>query len=414
MRISRVDLKLVLKPKLEELYASAFLTINKPSKVIELMLNNQLEWLEISTEVKNKRYYLEASEGQLPEDSLIKISKLWLIELPPELHDLDELFLSFSYKGSIEGDSWGTNYLTKDRIELGIYVAYYPIHNIDDKIAFSLVLQGPGDWDWIVNSTKFTVCDCNIWVSDEPKTDIYLVGLPKELAISEEDSVRFRGARRNFKLFENLSEELSFFEEKLIDWLGKPQTESFFLVLAPRESGGIISRHGLISMQDTLPIEVIESNRENLLMSWVHEMGHFWFNSTSTSSYNNWIDEGLCDYCSLLLAKEKYGEEFYNQRIDEIKIKIQEKGILPPIIDISRSHPEAEILFYKYGSIIFHEMMQEIGEGAFRKSINLFAQKSIIKDKIETSDLIEAFNETTGRDWIEFFKKRISNPPEII
>ena len=148
-------------------------------------------------------------------------------------------------------------------------------------------------------------------------------------------------------------------------------------------------------------------------MAWIHEMGHFWFSSTSASNYNNWIDEGLCDYCALLLSKERYGEEFYSERIDEIKVKLQEKDNLPAITDISRTHPEADILFYKYGSLIFHEIMLEIGEDTFRRSINLFAQKSINKRKIETKDLIASFNEITEGDWTEFFMERISNPPKI-
>ena len=44
------------------MYASAFLTIKKPSPTINLMINNQLQWLEVRTEVKGEKYYFTPEE----------------------------------------------------------------------------------------------------------------------------------------------------------------------------------------------------------------------------------------------------------------------------------------------------------------------------------------------------------------
>jgi len=85
MKITRVDLKLKLNPKEQKMYASAFLTIKKPSPTIDLMINNQLQWLEVKAEVKGENYYFTPEEKSVPKDHFLKSAKIWLIELPEKL-----------------------------------------------------------------------------------------------------------------------------------------------------------------------------------------------------------------------------------------------------------------------------------------------------------------------------------------
>ncbi|MCE7743140.1 MAG: hypothetical protein GOP50_11885 [Candidatus Heimdallarchaeota archaeon] len=178
MKLSRVDLKLTLNQETEELFASAYLTINNPESIIEFYLNNELEIREVSTEIKWKRTDFEVKEKNVSEDFFLKNCKIYRIELPETLQDNEELNLSINYKGSIEVDSWGTNYYEKTRVELGLYAVYYPILNFEDKISFSLVLQTSEEWDWDVNASRLEDCDCDIWISEEKRIDIHIVGIP--------------------------------------------------------------------------------------------------------------------------------------------------------------------------------------------------------------------------------------------
>ncbi|MHA1516895.1 MAG: hypothetical protein ACTSPF_15315 [Candidatus Heimdallarchaeaceae archaeon] len=121
MKITRVDLKLKLNPKEQNMYASAFLTIKKPSPIINLMINNQLQWLEFKAEVKGKKYYFTPEEKSVDKDHFLKSSKIWSIELPEELRNLNELLLSVRYSGQIESDPWSTNYLTAEGVEFILF-----------------------------------------------------------------------------------------------------------------------------------------------------------------------------------------------------------------------------------------------------------------------------------------------------
>ncbi len=413
MTITHIDLKLKINPAKQKLDALAFLTIRDVGKEINLILNKKLDWTVFKIERKSKKTVLEAEVREAPEDSFLKPVKIWNIKIPEEFVNAEEILLECEYSGSIESDPWSTNYIREDAVELGCYVAYYPIENLEDKPTFSVVMRSPDDWTWVMNSDRLGDCKCNIWVTEEPRTDLYLIGLPNEKSIEFDEEKRFWGAKRNYETYESLEEELNEIERRLREWLGESKVADFKIVLVPRDSGGLISREGIIAMQDTIPEENIKKNENLLLLSWAHEISHFWFNKTSPLTYHNWLDEALCDYSSLLIGKAMYGESFYEERIESIKSKIKSEE-LPAIKESVRSDPKAELSFYKYGSFIFHEIYQEIGENELKKIITDFAQKSLNKDKIETNDFISSMNKITGKDWLGFFEERLSNPPKVL
>ncbi len=413
MKITRVDLKLKLNPKEQNMYASAFLTIKKPSPIINLMINNQLQWLEFKAEVKGEKYYFIPEEKSVAKDHFLKSSKIWSIELPEELRNLNELLLSVRYSGQIESDPWSTNYLTAEGVELGLYVAYYPLLNITDRLSFSLILQGPKGWSWIMNSEKLNDCNCEIWVSDEPKIDLYLIGIPDDKAIEQDEPTKFWGLKRNYNKFVDLDTHLEKFYTNLVKILGEPPLNHFKLVLVPREKGGMVTRQGIIAMQDNIPENVITENRDILLLKWVHEMCHFWFNKTSVETYHNWIDEALSDYCALFITKFEFGDKFYKNQIEGIKTKIRDSSDLVPLKNITRQHEKADLLFYKYGSLIFHEICEEIGEDSFKLFLSEFSKKSLKATQITTKDLVSTLKKINKSDWESFLNEKIDRIPVI-
>ena len=413
MKITRIDLKLKINPNEPDMYGSAFLTVKNPSPKIELMINKQLQWLELYSEVKGKKYYFTPLEKDVAENHFLKSAKIWSIELPEEIQGLDEFHLSVRYSGQIESDPWSTNYISETGVELGLYVAYYPILNITDKISFSLILQAPKSWSWIMNSERLKDCQCDIWVSEEPKTDLYIIGIPTKEAISPEKFSRFWGLKRNYGRFSELDSYLEKFYYSLVEILGKPPLDSFKIVLVPREKGGMITRQGIIVMQDNIPEDVIIEKRDILILKWVHEMCHFWFNKTSVETYDNWIDEGLSDYISLFISKFTFSENFYSEQIQEIKNKISECEDLVPIKDITRQHDKADVLFYKYGSLIFHEINEIIGDEQFRLFLSNFAEESLRANQITTEDLIEALKGVYKNDWETFLNEKIEKKPSM-
>ena len=409
MKVTHVNLKLTLKTDEEKLSAKCELELRNAKKLIPFFLNKQLKINNIKVIDQSEVSNLVPIMKEVPNDSFLKTCNLWELEYSTSN---SMIILQFEYEGMIESDLWGTNYLTKDAVELGIYVGYYPIVGLDDKPSFKLQLTGSTNWKWLVNAPKVEDTKSLVWETDESRIDLYLIGLPSEITIQEESV--FWGRKKNFGIYESLSNDLKGLERDLRNWLREMPAKDFHLALVPRTTGGLISRNGLIAMQDNLEEEVIKKNYQALLFSWTHEIGHFWFSKTDVSSYHNWIDEALCDFCALLVTKEKFGNTFYKEKLNRIKTLLSEvEEPLPAIMSIERSHTKADLLFYKYGNLILVNIMEQIGEELMRKVITNFAQKCVNSDKITTEDFLVSLQEVTSNDWSAFLYDKLSKPPVL-
>ena len=407
MKVTYIDLDLTLKPEKERLSAKCVLEIENTGNRIPFFLNKQLKIKNIKLTDGDETSNLVPSMKELSEDAFLKACNLWELEYSNQNNLIK---LQLEYEGTIESDPWGTNYLIKDAVELGIYVGYYPVLNVDDKPGFKLSLKGPDNWKWLVNAPKIDGRKHLIWGTKESRIDLYLIGLPSEHTI-EKPSI-FWGRKKNFDLYENLSTNLEEMEASLREWLGETPSKDFHLALVPRKSGGLISRNGLISMQDNLDKELIKKHYRDLLFSWTHEIGHFWFSKTSPTTYHNWLDEALCDFCALLIAKGKFGEDFYEEKLLKIKRLLNEtEEPLPALISINRSHPQADLLFYKYGTLVLVNLMEKIGEEKVKRAIEKFAQKCVNSIEITTEDFLSSLHEVTGKDWHDFMNDKLSKPP---
>ena len=93
-------------------------------------------------------------------------------------------------------------------------------------------------------------------------------------------------------------------------------------------------------------------------------------------------------------------------------VQIQEVGKLPAIKTITRSHPKAELVFYKWGSIILHDIRKIIGLELFKEVLRAFAQKCNETNEIETIDFINSIESVTDKEWTAFFDQKLSIVPK--
>ncbi|MHA1516896.1 MAG: hypothetical protein ACTSPF_15320, partial [Candidatus Heimdallarchaeaceae archaeon] len=73
-----------------------------------------------------------------------------------------------------------------------------------------------------MNSEKLNDCNCEIWVSDEPKIDLYLIGIHDDKAIDQDEPTKFWGLKRNYNKFVDLDTHLEKFYNNLVEMLGEP------------------------------------------------------------------------------------------------------------------------------------------------------------------------------------------------
>jgi len=415
MNIKHIDLEVEILPNNSEINCIGSFKVANVKDELFFHLNNLLEIKGLYMKKKDENYNLTYSPSEIDSDFFIKTSRKWIVKLPEDFQHKDELVVYIKYQGKIEQDEpYKTNYLTPEAIELAIYVAWYPIIKMDDNPTFTVILTALTNWTWIMNAEKKKIDNTKNgiqWERKDEAIDLVLLGRPIETAITEDNSEIFWGNKKYLNKFKTLEKEILGFKNKLEDWLGKPNVDSFKIALNSRETGGTYVRKGLISTQGSLPEEYFTEKKELLLLSWMHEISHLWFDASEKGTYHNWIDEALADYTALIMSENYFGEEFFNKRLATIQERIRKEENLPAIKEITRSHEKSHLLFYSWGSIILHEIRKKIGLESLIEVLKDFTNKSKTKSIVKTQDLIVSLNKITKEEWSDFIHEYISKSP---
>ncbi|NPD88222.1 MAG: hypothetical protein HGN29_05845 [Asgard group archaeon] len=413
MKLDHLNLDVKINPEDSSITSIALINLSKiESKLSGILLNPDLLWEKVVAIHGNQEFQLEPVEIDVSENILYNVAKSWEFELPSELKNLDSLTVSFTYSGKIVDTTWNLNRITSTEVELADYALWYPYIN-QASFSFNLTLHAPEDWVWISNAYSKPCKQCFKWRNPNPQIGIVLVGYPENQAIQEKKRSILQGSNKNYNKFRSLEIEFNKIIQKQIDWLGSPLQENFSIVLVHREKGGSYVRGNLMIYPEVLPEEYFTKFSKNVITSWIHEYSHLWFNKSPTDNWHNWIDESLAEYSAYLMAKDHFGEEFFETIIKRRKEIVEEAGELPPINSINRSHEKSYILFYHWGALIHESIREKIGDKLMKQIIRDFAQKSLEKEQVETKDYVESVNLITKEDWEDFIYKKIFSPPEF-
>ncbi len=414
LKLKRLELDVSVIPSKSFLAVKGRLHLVGKDVTLKVFLHPELSWKKLEARHKSQRLPLEAVECKIPKESFLQEVKRWEIPLHPTLQSLDQICLQVEYSGVIPTSQFEINYIKQTGVELASYAAWYPIVTLSEWITFSITLEGPPNWYWIMNAPRVTGTDKLHWDTQSARRDLTLLGLPVARAIPIKRKRRFWGEIRNFSQFQSIEKGLQRLEKRLKSWLGPCLEDELIIALVARNKGGAYTRQGLLVYPDQLPEEYFTVKSPLLLTAWAHELCHSWFCKTSVSVYDNWIDEALADYCAYIVAGEEFGQTFLETRIASARKQIQEAGNLPPLKTILRSSPKAELVYYKYGVLVLNDICKRIGFPAFKRVVYDFAQKSVHQTTITTEDFLESLNRISGQNWTAYLEERLTTIPSAI
>lgn len=414
MKFAHMNLDVTINPSDSSISGIAMVNFKEGfSKLSGVLLNPSLKWEEVKAVHNNKEFLLNPFEIELSEDEIYSVAKSWEFKLPSEIQNVDTLSISFTYSGEIKETTWDMNYITSNGVELADYALWYPYLG-QIEFPFSLNLHASEDWIWICNAYSKPCKQCFKWRNSRPQNGIVLIGFPKEESIKEKESRILIGSRNNLNKFLPLEKEFIKIKQKQIEWLGSPQEENFLIALVHREKGGAYVRGNLMIYPEELPEEYFTKYSKNIITAWIHEYSHLWFNKSPSNNWHNWIDESLAEYSAYLLAKDHFGDEFFERIIQRRREIVKEAGELPSINSINRSHEKSYTLFYHWGALIHESIREKIGTELMKKVIRNFAQKSLNMKQVETNDYITSLNEVTNENWTDIINDKVSKNPEVI
>lgn len=154
---------------------------------------------------------------------------------------------------------------------------------------------------------------------------------------------------------------------------------------------------------------LFSAESENLRTSHrldAHEVAHQWFGDLLTCKdwSHLWLNEGFATFYTHLYDEHKSGVEEMRYRL-----WLDAQGILSnpdekPIVWRGYRDPfeQFDYRVYPKGAWVLHMLRSQTGPELFRKSIAAYLEKNR-NGNVVTQDLVDAFEEVTGRSWDEFF-----------
>ncbi len=410
MKVENISLKVRFDISNLELTAKGFMILSGKEKKFGVFLNKSLHWKRLTLDFNQTVIPLTLIQKQTPADTFFSVANFWEIHLPESLDQSGSITLNFEYTGKITSDSWGTNYLHSDFIEIGCYSPWYPLISMNDYPSFDLSVESPSDWIWCSNGVRKT--NSNSWTQSNGDSAVTLIGIQKSLAINENASELFWGYLPSYSIYRVLEDDLNHIFMTLKKWFDPPEISDFNIVLTPRERGGTYVRKGLIVTQQQTE-ETLTTKKTALLRTWSHELAHLWFNHASVSTYDNWIDEALAEVTSLIISEEIFGKETYLQFCQDFENQLMaSSGDLPAIKSLLRSNPKSYVVYYKWGGLILNRIKEIMGCDVFLKVLHQYALDAREKPTNQTQLFIETLSQFSKNDWSGFFTQFLENSPK--
>ena len=406
----------IINPNKGQLKVSGTITIPATEESAFFILNRGLRWTRSVRRTASGDQNISALKTDVVEVPRFYNGDLWTFDI--QKSEQDEFVLEIEYSGQIHPPVKGSDmpamgYIKRDFVELACYSAWYPVpFNMETNLSFDLSFEGPDDWTWEANGKLQRVENNNgtavwMWKQTRPVNDIVVVGLPKRDAHLDEESL-FWGPRDFVGSHKVLDSSVREMKKLLEDWLGPRDTrDSVRFAITPRKLGGAYARSGLIVVGGGYSTDA--SLRKPVLQAMTHEICHDWFCKASVKTYDNWLDEALAEYCSIMITDDYLNEGYLESRVEKTKQNLEKQGHVPAIKDMTRDHEESYAAYYFRGFLLLHEISQKIGRVEFRKMVGEFAQVCVNQRAVTTDLFLEFLEQKLGKkataiakQWLDF------------
>jgi hypothetical protein len=398
-----------LDPSAGFLEASADISLSAPSPGTEtarFYLHRQLAVEEVRGPLVSNFQFDPAAPATTP---WIREAGTLHVSFSRPLLEGEEIALHIEYSGTItEWPTWSANVITEDWVELGLYLPWFP-YNFDEYGPFTFDVSLALDSAYQVRGYGPTEQAADGWHFERalPTNDIVAVA-SKDLETTRIDgdgsSVRLHHSGLDDSVTASVATDAMSVLSSYSAWFGAADEVDVTLIASKRELGGGYARPGLIVLTSVAELNAPE-RRADFLRFLGHEIGHLWWTSAPSNSWEDWLNESFAEYSALLLLREELGENEFQTRMALKRAAIDGTT---PILGFDRSNTsteqqrsEVEAILYSKGPLLLHELAERIGQPAF-----LDWCRSLVSNNNATTDAALALlRDQEGTETSEWFEE---------
>lgn len=198
----------------------------------------------------------------------------------------------------------------------------------------------------------------------------------------------------NANYLAGVSKEIS---DCLTALFGPSPVKSQTIALLPRTVGGGYNRRGLVVLnrfeeESNLHVKY-SKGKEGHFKYLAHELAHLWWGKASVISWEDWLNESLAEYASMLVCRSAFGDWWIDEKIKKYESSMAE---LPPIWNIDRHHEKAFDTLYIKGPVLLHRWSEAVGEDAFIGFLRAFLLSEETTTRIFLALAVQCFGVSMG------------------
>ncbi len=412
--ISSYDITVAVKPSENFLEAVARVTIRggeSPAQKIRIFLHEEFEVesihqgstpLAYSTLTRDEDRMMYSPSG-IPVD----------IELDEILDVGKSLVIDIRYSGSISSVINNVNMISGHLVEMALYSSWFPLMKGSRAFTYSLKITMPSDFICVTDGDlieKEITEAGRTWLFRRKSQGIDIpVIASDQFKIKQMDTQEMNASI----YFKDMDERLAQQDlEKLIscvqffkDILGQPVRRGKLIYVNSPRGGWGYSRVPLFVVSEEYAESQMKSQDGKIrrYLGQAHEIGHFWWMLTDSTTVNNWIDEALAEFFALQAVEKIFGENKTHDILKKYQSDIIGIKEAKPILETIRSNQNAYVLFYEKGAMIFRMLQEMLGEERLFQTLRKFYSSQLGKRESTTEDLLDTFKKGTDLNLEPFF-----------
>ncbi len=203
--------------------------------------------------------------------------------------------------------------------------------------------------------------------------------------------------------FQDTAKILPFFEKEIGH--AYPWAKYYNVCVADFIAGGMENTSVTTLTTGTLFSDESENLRSSHRLD-AHEIAHQWFGNLVTCKdwSHLWLNEGFATYYTHLYEEEKNGADAMKYGLFRDAQRLLGNSDTKPIVWRGYSDPMEQFDYRAYpkGSWVLHMLRSSIGPELFRECIHTYLERNR-NENVVTSDLVDVFEDKTGRSWDRFF-----------
>ncbi len=283
--------------------------------------------------------------------------------------------VELAYEGSLAGSTASLYGISTSLTELSAYGAWFPAFEGTEQYPYEMEITTPASQEVVSNGRRAgeEVHEGRRVVRFEGTTaarDLVVVASNALRTVETPDGPVIAHLDLDQGQVEALAADLAW----ILEFYGRhlaaapPGAGSPVIVAALPRGGGSYARPPLIVLDASRPELWAASPRarEDQFHRLAHEAAHLLWPWADSASADDWLNEGLAEYCALLASSARFGEGRERELVRGYRRRVLSPAESRPIARTLRTDPWAEALFYDKGALILRMLEDRLALTAAR------------------------------------------------